>query len=324
MKAAKIAHHFFDSSLDYVDADLSKTIGGKYNRRIFFVKPFFYLIWDDIKTNLNGQYQLHVITDDNDPPIQNSSGKPCLDRVIFECQNDINLEVAILSPQNAVAEGLVNLSEDMYPVRFYAEQEGVPGKVYEKTPQWLQLDQASSGQDFVTVLYPRQADTKPLQLASYQQGKRKKDRKELLSVTIEIDSDAAQFYFGPQSNDICLLKGKAAVILSNKEESSRTVYLVDGTQFSQSDNYDISVDFPTTLAVRTLTDGKAYEIKDYGMGFERVELKLPWSEPVDKVRVYSADGQENVLAKHDLSKGVISLMMNEKVYRLIAGHVQEN
>lgn len=44
MEPAKIAHHLLDSDLDYVDADLTATIGGNYNRRIFFIKPFFYLI----------------------------------------------------------------------------------------------------------------------------------------------------------------------------------------------------------------------------------------------------------------------------------------
>ena len=318
MKPAKIVHHFFDNSLDYVDANLNETIGDKYNRRIFFIKPFFYLIWDDIKTSLNGQYQLHVLTENDNPPKQNSTGEPSLDKVMFECQNNINLEVAILSPRNVIAEGLVNVSEDMYPVRFYTEHDGVPSKVYEKTPKWLQVDQTSLGQDFVTVLYPRQDDIKPLRLVSYEQGRREKDREEISSTAIEIGSVTAQFYFGSQSNDGCNLKGKVGVILSNKKEASQTVYLIEGTEFSPRNDYFVSADISTSLVIRTLSHGKVYEIENYGLGFERVEIKLPWPVDVSKISVRSMEGKEMPFVKRDTTKGTISLRMNEKIYQIIA------
>ena len=91
----KFSSHFFDEQIDYVEADLNKAVGEKYYRRIFFVKPDFYMIWDDIDSKKSAQYQLHVLTQENLPLVYKGQN----DSILFGCQNKVDFEVKVLCPQ---------------------------------------------------------------------------------------------------------------------------------------------------------------------------------------------------------------------------------
>ena len=243
-----VSNYLMSTDMDYVDADLTNPTAAAYHRRVFFVKPSYYLIWDDIASVQPAQYQLHVLTENLDAPTTVSSGSPSLDKVLFECQNDIDLEVEVLSPENVISEGLLSISDDPYPTEFYGIENHWPGKVYEKTQKWIKLDQSLPGEDFVTILYPKKATSPELQLLRFQQTMLEGSLEEQWSENFDADPGWLALNNGQNYYYWLLNLGGVMHCQILRDGQNRRRYVLLGRTYTQDDYLSLTFDFKYTSA----------------------------------------------------------------------------
>ncbi len=244
-----ISEHLFSDALDYVEADLTLSMGVPYRRRIFYVAPYYYLIWDEIDTPAPAVFQLHALTEDTESPFQMISDSKSVDRIRFACQHKIDLELQIISPPQSIGKQLVRIRDDMYPVRFYGERNSIPTMVNQRTPTWLQLRQEKSRQDFITILYPRKIESPALGITDSKQQEPEMDSKapsgeayhdSAIQFTVKVGKVSTTFYFQEQSYPALDFKGKAVILHQAKHNRKPEVLLIQTTKFHTP---DLQLDF---------------------------------------------------------------------------------
>jgi hypothetical protein len=211
---AWLMNHIFSKSMDYVDINISKAVIESqlptmigYHRRIFANRmDGTYLFWDDVKAaSLSdcsmATYNLHVVTQLGWPGIigcdhMNSTTTTTNTNNLLTCRglNDIELDVSILRPTNALKRGLLHLEADPLPVQFTSmtgTAGSAPGRPSiggvlggdwnaagnlpplkphfpAKTPTWIRINGHENMLDrdpeecfgFITILHPRGKYTK--------------------------------------------------------------------------------------------------------------------------------------------------------------------
>ncbi len=309
VQPARIAHHLFDEQFDYVDVDLSRPAGHDYHRHVFFLKPHGYLIWDDIQSEESARYHLHVLASEvsqTSKSIQNGSTAD----IVFRCQNDVDLECHILSPQAATLDQPLEVRDAPHPIRFWAQKNSMPAVVHTVTPKWLQIEQHRPGQDFLTFLYPRRPDSSSIEFVELQQSEG-----EVSAAELRIGGERIRFVFGRAGRNAEILDGAAAIIRKADNSNRTEAYLIDGKRLVVEQGFEISVNHPTSLVVRTRDVGQVYEITNFGDGFERVELKLPWTGDLDKVKVSSNESAATPVTIN-ATRGTFSFVLYEDHYRV--------
>lgn len=230
--------------IDYVRADLTRSVGADYHRQIFFLKPDACLIWDRLDAAKPAVYHLHVLTDQDREPVPAAGGDDAADHVRFTCLNDVNLDLWVLSPARAVGEGLIELDRDPCPVSFHVERHSVPMMVHAQTPWWLKLRQADVGDDFVTLLHVRKGDAKPVEVrdltrndTGFQFDLRFADRRMAV-------------HLGPRDDHGIRLDGEAAVVMQRDADATNEVFLAGTRTFISPDGLSITWPERRTTTIR--------------------------------------------------------------------------
>lgn len=324
IRGAAVVHSGFDQHLDYVATDLARTSGAPYRRWVFFVKPSYYLLWDEIDAHRQATYHLHVLADEDQSPRKVPGSAESPDRLIFSCQHEVTLDVGLLAPPAPLEAGLVELASDPYPVQFYAERDSLPTMVRAQRPKWLKLRQASAGQDFVTILNPRKNDSGSCQVQRFAQivgdrhgMKGNPAAEESMVIDVEAEGFETSFYLGSQMHDKEIFVGRAAVVRREVSTGERTVYLIEASRLRTADGLEISLDFPTSIAVQTPGAGQAFRLwrhgaqGRHGSGTRQIRLalgehSLKAAQASREVGVITNDRGETIAFARDVEAGVIS------------------
>ncbi|MDC0935040.1 heparinase II/III family protein [Pirellulales bacterium] len=322
VRGASAVHSGFDDKLDYVAADLSRTSGAPYRRWVFFVKPSYYLIWDEIDGRHQATYHLHVLADEDRDAEQSSGNAPSPDRLLFSCQNDVTLEVGLLAPPAPLETELVELARDPYPVQFFTERDSLPTMFREQRPQWLKLRQAAAGQDFVTLLNPRRDDSGACQVRRFETvtGDRlgmtnNPAEEESFVIDMEAQGIETTFYLGSQSRDAEVFVGRAAVVRREASTGKRDYYLVHASRLKTEDGLEISLDWPASLVVHPLDSGEGWRLVCDGSaagrstGDRHVRLSFAAGHSPGEVAVITNDRGEPLAYERDAQTGAISFQL---------------
>jgi hypothetical protein len=137
--AAWMEHHLFTKALDYVDVNITRAVQSSqiptvqsYHRRIFANRREgnggSYLIWDAIEASSkdcqNATYNLHVLTQLGWPGVVGcqvavkDTATSSTTKLICTALNDMELNVNILQPSNAIKRKLLHIERDPLPVQF--------------------------------------------------------------------------------------------------------------------------------------------------------------------------------------------------------------
>ncbi len=319
---AQVETCLFTESLDCVVADLSSMVENRYQRWIFFSKPDYYLIWDQIKSAEPAQYNFHVLTEANRSVKKIGVDSEGTDRYVFPCQNNIHLKMWLLSPLNPSQQELLTWDQDPHPIRFYTERNSQPAKTSQRTPLWLKLNQATTGEDFLTLLYPGKKNSAPLQLRRFA---RRVQFAAAVSGSFLVESFLLQtnldktdltFYLGAQDQGQDHFQGKAAV-LRRDDRSLTNIHLIDGRLLQIGEGLVIALNHPTTLTLQSVRSGFEYQLENHGTTPNRIELRLPWLGPLRNLVVFAGASQTEIAMKRHQGKNLISFPLKEEVYRLV-------
>jgi len=336
-----VSHSFFDEPLEYVEADLSEAVKGDYKRRIFFIKPHCYLVWDDIDTVEDATYHLHVLTENDAEPTRLTNDSAEVQRLLFTCQQETKLELAIVSPRCRTPETSFTIVDDPHPVEFFAEKEFVMQLIYRRYPKWLQIGQMHPGQDFITLLYPKQESSNSLDLLRYDpplEDRATRDDPRLgdprlddptgdedrssdqsgSRVALRLGSISTRLLLGSRAYGAEMIDADAAVVIRDEANAREETYLINGKRVRTAENIDIAIDPPTSIVVSSRLPGRAYKIRVLEKLGSRLKVSLPWKCRQKDVHVFDTTGAEIVNVDRDLDNKTIGFRLTMKEYWLLA------
>jgi hypothetical protein len=244
-EGGEITSRLFAGPIDYVMADLTKSVGVDYKRHVFFVKPAFFLIWDEMPGGAQAVWHLHVLPKDSDAaivPVNEPSG---LARIRVPGPGGVTLDVGVWLPERAVERDLIELDKDPYPVRFYTERDSVPAPAREIRPTWIKVRRSEGPKDFVTILHARRpgdAAFECLATTPTRDGTR---------VTVRLGKREFLFCLGRQESSEVALDGEAAVVLREPEAKQTRALLVNTRRFRSAMGFNTTYASPRTTIVGT-------------------------------------------------------------------------
>ncbi|MDC0935048.1 heparinase II/III family protein [Pirellulales bacterium] len=315
----KIVHTVFDDDLDYVDADLTAAVGRSYRRRIVFLKPNSFLIWDAIDDASPTEYQLHVMTDPSKAVERIAGQGGNADCVTFACQNDVDLDVIAVRPRQAVQQQLAKIRDAPYPVTRYVAscdlkeraQKAVAARV-----KWMTLRHSEPGGDYLTLLHARRRGDAFAQVQSVETGETSADGVPS-RVTVELLHGAATIHFPNRLSKPDGAESGLGIVLNSGPRKLRSLYLINGTIFAPDAGCRIEVNHPASLVIRESERGKKYELICFGHRFSTLTLQLPWGDSIDKVHVYPDGSEQETETKRLEETDAIRFSIEHPRYRIL-------
>ncbi len=328
-----VSRSFFHDSLDYIEADFSGAVKGNYKRRVLFVRPHFYLIWDDINTPEEATYHLHVLATD-DPTHERPVGEVgTTQHLSFPCQNNVDLDLRVLLPDRLASDSTVTVNADPYPVEFFTEKDYIMKLAYRRTPKWVRVKQNEPLQDFLTVLYPKQTSSPDLDLLRYEpvQQNRQAANSDSLDdskhrggslVEFKLGTVKARFILGSADHGTDKLEGDGAVVILDSASDRHDTFLINGKNLQTAERIKIALDDVATIVCSTLRPQEAFELHVVEGAGIRATLDLPWSSPIDKVHVFDPNGAEVIGVNRDSDDNTLELELRHTKYLMLVEPLQ--
>jgi hypothetical protein len=314
----KIAGTFFSEQLDYVDADLTDAVGYPYHRRVAFIKPHTFLIWDHIEADIATEFQLHALVGSAATPrtIPGSAGSA--DQVVFNCPNDIDLDFAIIEPRRALARHFATLQKAPYPVTQYVGTDDLNGraqKTFATSLQWLSLRNDSTGGDYLTALHARRHD--PTSGAKVDvRGESQTAGKPPRKLFIDADGKQAIVHFSLNSATEELANDGLTIELSGANNATRTFVLLNQWRFIPEPGYSVHTERPGSLTLEEIKPGTSYELTCADAGLGRIDLRLPWAGPLDQVHVFAGEREQEIDCIRIATRGAIQFAIDRDHYHI--------
>lgn len=249
-----IVHRVLTADVAYIDAAMPLKNQSLYHRRILFLSPDVYVIWDQVPQAESAEFHMHVITDArnaSEPQItRTAAGR----RVGFNCLNDIALDVELILPKgdDNDALNLIKIENDPYPVQFHVEQNGWAKAAATAYPKWLRCAQPRHGEDFVSILRPRKAASAAPTI------ERLTSPADTVAVQMGAPPDTTSLYLGSQAAGDIALRGTLAVVSRSAEAVQWS--LLDGTQLKVEGLGEVESSVPASLLIRSRLGQRAAEI----------------------------------------------------------------
>lgn len=305
---ARVSRNFFAEPCSYTDLDLGSESSQGYHRRVLSFGPDCQLVWDAIPGESGAEFHLHVLAEKPETIDGNAVSFPCMRGMVL----DFRMPARADSPAIADAK-VLRILQDEYPIRFFAEREGLPTVVRELTPRWLRLEQRVRGQDFVTLLRASKADAPtPLEFRAVEMR-----GDEVAVAEIANAGSSTRVFFGVDSAKSEALEGVLGVVQDATQMSQRqSILMVDATIFAPSPEITLSANVPSCIEVRQFGPGE-WQVTNHGDGFEQVKLKLPWAGPIEQAKVLRSDGSVEPTARCDRAHRTVEFIMNDRVVRIL-------
>lgn len=217
---ARISAFLTTRRLDYVAGEIPGPKGvSRYTRHVLFIKPDYFVIWDEIKSDTHAEWNFHAPCSDM---------KRVKNRITLNTEHDVDLDIIFLQP-NLAAD---NVSQEEDQKQWLSDTERWFGK-----SKWIKVKQKPSG-NFLAILYPHKKEQLKLLASSSNYAE------------VKVGNRISNIFFGKQRN----FNGKVGI---NIEDDGKVVgiHMIDADRMTRG-KYGIQTNKPVTISLERRTDSR--------------------------------------------------------------------